>query len=1414
MPIAATPARWHTRSVTQSLTEPIDSAPAFPIVAIGSSAGGLAATMELLRSLGPRPGVGVVIVQHLDPKRDSQMVEVLARVSELPVDTARDGERVACDHVYVLPPNANVRIVEGLLRLDDRAVGVPHRPIDTMFQSLAESCGTLAIGVVLSGTGSDGSRGTEALKAEGGLTFAQDGSAGHAAMPESAIATACVDLILNPDAIGREIVRIAASGLGRPSGVPDPADQDAFRRIVRAIERTSQIDFSHYRESTLRRRVLRRTFVHRLSTLEEYADLVEVDLHEREALAEDVLIHVTSFFRDEAAFDALKSVVFPKLVAGRPSSTPIRVWVAGCSTGEEVYSTAMCLFEFLEEVNLTSTPIKLFGTDVSQRAVDRARAGVFPPAIAREVSAGRLQRFFTLTEKGYQISAEVRDRCIFATQDATRDPPLSKMDLISCRNVMIYLGPALQQRVIPAFHFALNDPGYLLLGTSESVGDFGGFSPVDAKIKLYARTSAVPRGLPGVAVTAQGTWMTPRSDGAPAFVRPAAPDIRAEADRAVLALVAPPALVVADDLSVVEFRGHVGAYLEPTTGAATLMLLRLAREELRVPLQSTIDDARATGRPARRAGVIVSSGDGFRRVDVLVTPFTPAGTDHRYFVILFTPVADANGEPAASPPSTTVEDQLRGELAATREYLQSVIDQLQVGNEELRAANEEIVSSNEELQSTNEELQTAKEELQATNEELRTINDEMAERNIEAARTNDDLHNLLSSIALPIVILGRDSRIRRFTPAAAQIFRLLSSDVGRPFSDLSSKIRLPELTAIIAGVLEDLAPFVRTVQREDGRWCELNVRPYRTRDGRVDGTVVSLFDVDAHKTAEGMIAAARDYAESVVDTVRDGLLVLDGKFRVRSVNRSYCETFREQRGDVEGQSVFDLAAGAWRAPELRERLEAAKTDNVHFEDLRLDRVFPNLGRRVISVTGRKVTGAPWLLLSFADVTERALADEAVRKSEAAFRRMLASAADPILISDGEGKIVFANDVAPKRFGYDSNELLGKPLEPLLPKVSRDERRRSVARRKDGTEFPAEVVLSPMDGTDGPMLVAFVTDMTEREEGERKIVAYKEQLQRVAFESLVAGERERRRIAIGLHDRIGQALAVTQMKLAAAREGSSGEARAALDEAEALITDSIAEVRSLTFDLSPPVLYDLGLRAALSWLAEEVGTRDGLDVTFSADGFDPSLEETTATILFRTVRELLLNVTKHARATAAQIALRRVDGGLEVSVEDDGVGFDADADVRQDGFGLFSVREQLSRLGGTFELVSAPGRGTRAKVRLAIAPREQAPEQALLPPRYAVASSRARRRSWITRSAPRRSNGLVSTASKHPRSTASIVHPVVATRPMSRVAASPRSRFAIEIPSSVGNATSSITTEGRSSIARRRPSGPVAASITS
>ncbi len=828
--------------------------PKFPIVGVGASAGGLEAFSELLRALPEKTGMAFVFIQHLDPQHVSTLAEILSRQSKLRVMEARDRLRIGPDHVYVIPQRASISISNGMLILGPRArVGGQQTTVDTFFRSLAEHEGPRAIGVVLSGNASDGTAGLKAIKAAGGITFAQDpATAKFESMPRSAIAAGCVDFMLKPADIAAELMRLRThpylgAAIQAPQDVIAVPD-DTVSRILTIVRNSTGVDFSQYRLNTVKRRMLRRMMLRRADTLEKYLEILRSDSSEVHALYEDILINVTEFFRDPEVFEALNEIVFPRITQPRKSERrPIRIWIPGCSTGEEVYSIAIALIEHLGD-RADQTSIQIFATDLSESALEKARSGIYPASIAQNVSPERLRRFFTKVDAGFQIHKRIRELCVFARHNLTRDPPFSRLDLISCRNVLIYLGPVLQERIIPTLHYALKPNGFLLLGSSETVSaqpDL--FTLVHKKYKIYTRKSASSR----IVIDLGVEPLT--AEPAPAPRRPelwTGVDLEREAERMVLNRYGPPGVVIDDEMNVLHFRGQTGAFLEPGSGAASLNLNRMLKEGLGAEVKRAVAKARKENRPVRREGLRLA-GDSSHIVNVEVMPFKRTTAGQKRFLIVFESVpveqrrAEAKGARSKRVPALEQENErLRQELADAREYLQSVIEDQEAAQEELRSAAEEIQSSNEELQSTNEELETAKEELQSTNEELNTVNEELQNRNMQLAQIGNDLLNLLVNVNIPILILGNDLRIRRFTPVTEKALGLIPSDVGRPIRDINLRIAVPNLEGLLLGVIESLMPQSVNIADREGRPYSLRVRPYRTEDNKIDGVVMVFVDME------------------------------------------------------------------------------------------------------------------------------------------------------------------------------------------------------------------------------------------------------------------------------------------------------------------------------------------------------------------------------------------------------------------------------------------------------------------------------------------------------------------------------------------------------------------------------------------
>jgi two-component system, chemotaxis family, CheB/CheR fusion protein len=716
----------------------------------------------------------------------------------------------------------------------------------------------------------------------------------------------------------------------------------------------------------------------KIADLESYVRHLEATPAEVQNLYDDLLIQVTRFFRDPETFEALAERVYPAITGKRPDDGPIRIWVPGCATGEEAYSIAITLLEYLGEAT-GGTPIQIFATDVSDKSIDRARAGFYPESISEDVSPARLRRYFAKIDGGYQVSKHVRDLCVFARQDLARDPPFSRLDLIVCRNVLIYLDPVLHKRLMTLFHYALRPGAFLMLGRAESVGaHLELFQMVDKKARIFVRRTSnaiIDLGMP--------KHDRPSKAASPVAkdVPPEGRGVQLEATRLLLSRYAPPGVLVDSDLRIVQARGHTGPFLELAPGDASLHLLKMAREGLLFGLQAALNEARRSGRPVRKQGLQVRFSASTVITDLEVLPL--GGPADRHFLVLFdqglagpkTEAGKKKGRRLSGGGNVAHEDsratRLQQELAASREYLQSIIQDLEATNEELQSANEEILSSNEELQSTNEELDTAKEELQSTNEEINTVNEELQARNEELSRANSDLVNLLSGVQIAILFLTRDLRIRRFTPMAEKVLNLISTDVGRPISNIRTNIDCPDLEQVIHEVMETMTATEREVRDREGTWYLLRVRPYKDLENRIDGAVLVLLDIHALRRQEQRLRETKELAEAVVETFREPLVVLETDLRIRSVNRAFCRSFGLQRDEAVGRSLPDLDRGHWNIPELRSRLEAlvapdGPTSPTDSFDIVHD--FPGSGRKHILVNAQRgpasaETGRPFILMA-------------------------------------------------------------------------------------------------------------------------------------------------------------------------------------------------------------------------------------------------------------------------------------------------------------------------------------------------------------------------------------------------------------------------------------------------------------------
>jgi two-component system CheB/CheR fusion protein len=937
----------------------------FPVVGIGASAGGLEAIEALTQRLSP-DRMAFVVVQHLAPGHTSMLTDIIQRGTTLRVVTVAQGMRIEAGTIYVAPPTVELSLDGDELRVttitEPRA---PRHTVDAFLRSLARAGGPMAIGVVLSGSGSDGTLGLKAIKDEGGITFAQEPStAQQSSMPQSAIDAGVADVALTPGEIGSELLRLSAHPyVGRPPTVM-PVGRSAIVKIFAQLRTAYGVDFGLYKQSTIERRIVRRMALHKLENIEDYLTFLSAEPEEVRNLYNDLLIGVTSFFRDTEPFDALKETVFPRLVDARPVGSPIRLWIAGCATGEEAYSIAIALLEFLGD-RAGKYKIQIFATDVDEDALMRARTGLYPQSIELDVSPERLGRFFQRTDKGYQVGRLVRDPIVFSRHNLGQDPPFSRLDLVTCRNVLIYMQQAQQKKVLRVFHYALNPDAYLLLGTSESVGEGSDlFSLLDRKLKVYRK-----KNIPATATFDYGIAGRVREDGDERDVRldrgPIA-SVGQIADRKVIDKYGPPGVIVDERLDVVQFRGRIGQYLEPASGAATLNLLKLVRPELLVALRTVIRKSIADNLPTTSTPVPLRVAQGATRaVAVDVMPLADANGS-KCLLVLFNEgvhlLHAGENHPSSAEGGNEVEDtrvlDLERELATNKEYLQSTIEELEAANEELQSSNEELQSSNEELQSTNEELETSKEELQSTNEELATVNDELHNRMTQLSVVNDDLHNVLLNTTSPIVIAGADLRIRRFSTASEKLLSLIPSDVGRPISYLRNVISARNIEEVATEAVSSVSFRERRVRCVDGSWYVMKLVPYVTAEQMIRGLIIEFV-----KTAPPAATTEGDhlspFAQNVLSALPHPMFMIDRQLSLMWANRAFFEGYA-----VEPSALSRPLSEAWGSntdpPELwlfLEELFSGKPPR----DVVIEHPFGRRAERPMRFSGRRVAsgdGAP------------------------------------------------------------------------------------------------------------------------------------------------------------------------------------------------------------------------------------------------------------------------------------------------------------------------------------------------------------------------------------------------------------------------------------------------------------------------
>ena len=901
-------------------TQPVETPPVderlFPLVAVGASAGGLEAFEQLFRNLAPETHGAFIVISHLDPKHSSMMTELIARFTPMAVHEATDGAEVEPDHVYVIPPNKDLSIFHGRLQLTEQDKGAgPRMPIDFFLRSLAEDSGERAVAVILSGTGSDGTLGLRTVQGAGGTVFVQDpADARYDGMPRSAIRTGLADYVLPVEEIARQLMILLERYRTGKELTPDEEVSTAMQKILMVLRSKTGHDFSLYKKNTVIRRIRRRINVHNIENLAAYLRYLQEHPDEVQQLFKELLINVTSFFREPEAFGALESTILPELLRDKPSDYTIRVWVPGCATGEEAYSIAMTIREYAES-SKQDYRLQMFATDIDESSIMQARTGFFPFNISADVPAPRLAKFFVKEDTGFRVRKDIREMIVFAVQNVTKDAPFTKLDLLSCRNVLIYMEPDLQGKLIAHFHYSLKPGGVLFLGSSKSIGlSTGLFSTIDRKWKFFRAKPTSGHAAHGHAAALPWSPDFLRPEHAAASLHVKRVNLEETARSALLSAFASPAIIVNEKGDILYIHGDTARFLTPSAGRPALNIANMTREGLRFQMRSALLAAATHLRDAVYRSVRVKTNGGTEKIDLAVKPLPRTEEEEQLFMFTFEEPLEQRtngvkeGEGQAQAGDAGRASELEKELAYTRESLQATVEEAQAANEELRSANEEMQSTNEELQSTNEELETSKEELQSVNEELTTVNSELQSKIDQLSRSESEMKNLLDSTDIATVFLDDKLHIKRFTASATKVVSLIPTDVGRPIGDVTVKIDHAAIAENARGVLDRLRPYEAEVRAKDDRWFLMRIVPYRTLDNVIDGVVITFTDITGSKRAARERA---EFAENIVRTVREPLLVLDHDLRVVMANRAFLGLFHVRREETEGRVIEDLGRHEW-----------------------------------------------------------------------------------------------------------------------------------------------------------------------------------------------------------------------------------------------------------------------------------------------------------------------------------------------------------------------------------------------------------------------------------------------------------------------------------------------------------------------